>query len=89
MWFSFCLGTSIRACLIDQPQLPHLFLGQTLSMFIEGFETSMPLTIVLIGLVIGWLTPVRFSKGFGAFVAFVAFAGGYISTSGICAVIGI
>src|ERR1700735_5355662 len=85
VWFAFCLGSGLRSCLVDQPQLPRLLWGDVLSLFVNAYVTFIPFIIIIAGLIAGFgLRPKSLliaSSGLAA----VAFGIGYAITSGPCA----
>jgi hypothetical protein len=89
VWFAFCLGSGLRACLVDQLQIPRLLWGDTLSLFINAYVTFIPFIIIIAGLMAGFglrLKPLLISA---SVLAALAFGIAYAITSGTCAGVGI
>jgi hypothetical protein len=85
-WFAFCLGSSIRACLIDRPQPPGLFLGETLTLFVVGLFTYFLIagSPMFVGLVVGYFLPRRPFVILGLVSVIVGLGLGYFVTTDTC-----
>ena len=93
VWLAFCLGSSVRACLVDRPQLPQLFFGDSLLLFFGGLTAEMSSNIIIaaiiVAFVVGFVVRLKPLLISASALALLAFAVGYIFTSGICSMIGI
>jgi len=85
-WFAFCLGSSVRTCLVGKTASPELFLGETLTLFVVGLVSYFLITgaPVLVGLVVGFFAPRKTLLILGLVSVIVGLGLGYFVTTDAC-----